>query len=470
MRTSPNGLRCLQRSDRGILAAVLLLPEFCALLTQMLPMTARFVEHGSLKELNITGYARHTLYTRGALSDNPDSGEPQEEFVPAAPIPENELERLRDLRRYRVLDTPPDAGLDALTLLASRIAETPIALISLTDENRQWFKSRVGLDVVEIPRDWAPCAHAVATGEDIICEDMQADVRFSDNPLVQRPPHLRFYAGMALVTPRGTVLGTLAVIDTVPRSLSPFQRQALASVARQIVEHLELHTAYRELAAQRVREQEFEARLMREKSEEAQRLAAELHDGIGQQLTGISMLISAATRDADEVSSMLAEINTLLAEAIAACRSTALQHGGFLVRTEGLDGALNQLVQSLEHPGGPRFVLDRAKVPVNCLDHVTGYHLFRIASEAIANALHHSGAKTIRVRTFHADGRAGFEVEDDGVGRAAGDGSTDGIGKAVMAYRAQAIGALLEASDLPRGGLRFRCRLPCGCNRGAIGD
>ena len=218
--------------------------------------------------------------------------------MPAAPLPANEAERLRDLRRYQVLDTLPDPGLDALTQLAKRIADTPIALISLTDESRQWFKSRVGLDVIEIPRDWAPCAHAVATGESIVCSDMRLDPRFADNPLVKDAPHLRFYAGMVLVTPRGTVLGTLAVIDTVPRDITQFQRDALELIARQVVNQLELQTAYRELATLRVQEQSFEARLWREKAEEAQRLAAELHDGVGQDLAGISMLVAAALQQA----------------------------------------------------------------------------------------------------------------------------------------------------------------------------
>lgn len=387
--------------------------------------------------------------------------------MPAAAIPTNEIERLRDLRRYHVLDTPPDPGLDALTQLASQIAGTPIALISLTDETRQWFKSRVGLDAVEIPRDWAPCAHAVATGESVVCEDMRTDTRFADNPLVQGIPHLRFYAGMVLVTPRGTVLGTLAVIDTVPRSLSDYQRKALTLIAKQVVEHLELQTAYRELAALRAQEQEFEARLLREKADEAQRLAAELHDGVGQQLTGISMLVGAALRDAREsdpaLAARLVKINGLLATAIEGCRGTALQQGGFLVRVEGLDGALRQLVQSLERTEGPQIVFEHSKAPLDCLDDLTGYHLFRIASEAITNARRHSGAKTIHVRAFHADGKCGVEVEDDGVGHSSDGLATDGIGKSVMAYRGRAIGALLESSDLTGGGLRFRCQLPCGC-------
>jgi signal transduction histidine kinase len=388
--------------------------------------------------------------------------------LPAAALPANEAERLRDLRRYQVLDTPPDPGLDALTQLAKQIAGTPIALISLTDETRQWFKSRVGLDVVEIPRDWAPCAHAVATGENIVCSDMRVDPRFADNPLVKGPPHLRFYAGMALTTPRGTVLGTLAVIDTVPRVLTLFQQDALALIARQIVDQLELRTAYRELAALREQEQSFEARLWREKAEEAQRLAAELHDGVGQDLTGISMLVGAALQqargDGSTLVSSLAEVSRLLRETIDTCRITAQEHGGFLVRKEGLVGAIARLAERLEHPGGPRIVLDPPETPIDCLEELAAYHLFRIVGEAVVNACRHSGANAIDVLAVHADGRVAFEVEDDGSGRK-GRGSGDGIGKSIMEYRARAIGARLEFAESSTGGLRVRCELRCGCGR-----
>jgi signal transduction histidine kinase len=394
--------------------------------------------------------------------------------MPAAPLPPNESERLRDLERYQVLDTAPDAGLDALTQFASQIAETPIALISLTDETRQWFKSRVGLDLTEIPRDWAPCAHAVATGENIVCSDMRLDDRFADNPLVKGPPHLRFYAGMALVTPRGTVLGTLAVIDTVPRTLTVFQQQALALLARQTVDQLELRTAYRELAALRAQEQEFEARLLREKAEEAQRLAAELHDGVGQELVGIAMLVGAALRlareDGTRLEGPLAEINRLLRASIETCRSTAQEQGGFLISKEGLGGALGRLAQRIEHADGPRLVFEQSETPIDCLDDLTVYHMFRIGSEAIMNAQRHSGAKTVHIRSFHADGILGFEVEDDGVGETGVDASTSGLGKSIMAYRAHSIGAQLEVTERAGGGLRISCRLRCGCGTGVAGE
>ena len=298
---------------------------------------------------------------------------------------------------------------------------------------------------------------------------MRVDPRFADNPLVKGPPHLRFYAGMALVTPRRTVLGTLAVIDTVARVITPFQRDALALIARQIVDQLELRMAYRELAALREQEQSFEARLWREKAEEAQRLAAELHDGVGQDLTGISMLVGAVLQEARDdgsaLASSLAEVGRLLRETIDTCRNAAQEHGGFLVRKAGLVGAVARLVERLEHPGGAHFVVAQPATPIACLDELTAYHLFRVVGEAIVNAHRHSGAKTIGVRAVHADGRVAFEVEDDGTGHKHNGASGDGIGKSIMEYRARAIGAELEFAEGASGGLRVRCELRCGCHR-----
>ena len=168
-----------------------------------------------------------------------------------APLPLNEAERLDVLRAYRILDTEAEADFDDLVEVASEVLGTPIALISLVDERRQWFKARRGLEVRETPRDQAFCAHAILGTETMIVEDASLDERFRENPLVTGEPGIRFYAGTPLVTREGMSLGTLCVIDRTPRlrpELDPAQLRVLEALGRQAVRMLELRRTSAELA------------------------------------------------------------------------------------------------------------------------------------------------------------------------------------------------------------------------------
>ncbi|HWX22331.1 MAG TPA: GAF domain-containing protein [Candidatus Binatia bacterium] len=166
----------------------------------------------------------------------------------SAPIPQHEKKRLTVLWQYEVLDTVPEEVFDNLTELAARICEAPIALISLVDEKRQWFKARVGTSVQETSRDVSFCAHAINQSDLFIVPDASKDERFAHNPLVTSDPKIRFYAGAPLITPDGYALGTLCVIDKVPRELRPDQKQALIILSRHVVSQLELRRRSRELA------------------------------------------------------------------------------------------------------------------------------------------------------------------------------------------------------------------------------
>jgi PAS domain S-box-containing protein len=160
-----------------------------------------------------------------------------------APIPPDEAGRLRALADLDVLDTPPEPALDDLTALAASICRTPIAVVALIDESRQWFKSKVGLDARQTPREIAFCAHAIVGPDVFVVEDALADARFANNPCVRGEPGIRFYAGVPLRTAAGHAVGTLCVIDRVPRKLTPDQEAGLRLLSQQVMHQLTLRQA-----------------------------------------------------------------------------------------------------------------------------------------------------------------------------------------------------------------------------------
>ncbi|KAF3889500.1 MULTISPECIES: tetratricopeptide repeat protein [Nostocales] len=159
---------------------------------------------------------------------------------PKPPLPSNEIARLYTLRQYQILDTPPEKVFDDFTFLAAQVCRTPVALISLLDGNRQWFKSKIGVTISETERDVAFCAYSILQQQPLVVRNALLDGRFAKNPLVTAEPNLRFYAGAPLITPEGFGVGTLCVIDFVPRDLTLEQVEALRLLSHQVVAQLEL--------------------------------------------------------------------------------------------------------------------------------------------------------------------------------------------------------------------------------------
>jgi PAS domain S-box-containing protein len=180
-----------------------------------------------------------------------------------APLPANETERLAALHAYQLMDTPAEQAFDDFARLASQLCATPVALLTLIDEDRQWFKARVGLDVPETPRDLAFCAHSILHEGVTEVPDTTRDARFADNVFVTAEPRIRFYAGAPVVTPDGFPLGTLCVLDSVPRELTPEQRAGLEALSRQVMVQLELRRHARAMAEEMEMRREAEARAQR---------------------------------------------------------------------------------------------------------------------------------------------------------------------------------------------------------------
>lgn len=163
-------------------------------------------------------------------------------------IPPDEAKRLAALEEYQILDTGIEQAYDDIAALAAHICKVPISMISLVDRDRQWFKSKVGMEPAETPRDIAFCAHAILEQEPLIIRDATKDRRFARNPLVKGEPHIRFYAGFPLVNPEGLALGTLCAVDRKPHQLSAEQQEAMLVLARQVMVLMEFRRVSRHLA------------------------------------------------------------------------------------------------------------------------------------------------------------------------------------------------------------------------------
>ena len=350
-------------------------------------------------------------------------------------IPDNEPERIAAVQRYQILDTPPDGIFDRVTAIAARRFKAPIAIISIVDHDRIWFKSHHGLDVEEISRDPGLCASAILSEDAHVLIDASTDPRSLANPLVAGDFGLRFYAGVPLRTSDGFNLGTLCVIDKEPRPVDQGQIDDLTDLASLVVDQLELRLAARRAVAQ------------------AELLAREIDHRIMNSLQFVAGLLSMQSRSAadDEVASQLTEAATRVA-------AVARVHRNFYSSdTDEVSclAFLTRLCADLSDICGMPIEVsgDEGTVPTTLIQPIG-----LLTNELVTNAAKH-GAGKVEVIYKVAGDRGELSVCDQGRGVPAGfdPATSKGLGMKVVTLLAKQLGGALEVLGNPNGrGACFR--------------
>jgi signal transduction histidine kinase len=393
------------------------------------------------------------------------------------PIPPDEEERIQALHSYGILDTAEEQEFDDVATLAAAICDAPIALVSLVDRDRQWFKARVGIDERETSRDISFCAHAIMEEDLMEVEDATADERFRENPLVLQNPSIRFYAGVPLRPDHEHAFGTLCVIDRKRRKLTASQRAALESLARQASALIELRRTNAELQ-----------RLSAQKNAFLRMAGHDLRNPLSY-LLGVSTLLSdsmKADEPVDEESIELIQHLPERARYMANLIDTfldvqAIEDGG--VRLERRDVDLVHLVRSIlddyaryAESRGVRVDLDAPADPVKLS--ADAARVRQIVENLLSNAIKFSERGHALVAIVETDDRVVINVVDSGPGikeserenlfvpyaelttQAVSGDQSRGLGLSICKFLAELHGGSMEADNNEGGGARFTVRLP----------
>lgn len=384
-----------------------------------------------------------------------------------AALPENEPERLRKLHDYDVIDTLPEQAYQDIVKLAARICNTPIALVSLVDAERQWFKAKTGLEASETPRDFAFCAHALLQPDELfMVEDAARDPRFADNPLVTGGPMINFYAGAPLTTPDGHVLGTLCVVDHHPRTLDASQREALAALSRQVMSQLDTRLKLAELEQAQAQLRAMSAHQERIKEDERTRIAREIHDELGGLMMGIksylSFAIERAQRQGEAPEPHLQDAAALADTAIDTLRRVMTDLRPSVLDELGVWAALEwyagEFADRMQLPCS--VAIDAALIDLP-LDTQRSTALFRIVQETLTNVARHARATCVAMQARRDGADLLVEVRDDGLGI---DQSAllkrDSWGIAGMFERVRHFGGTLAIDGTAGRGTTVTVRLP----------
>jgi two-component sensor histidine kinase len=349
-------------------------------------------------------------------------------------IPENEAARMAAVRRYQILDTPPDGSFDRVTALAARRFGAPISIISIVDHDRIWFKSHHGLDVEQIGRDPGLCASAILSSEAHILVDASTDVRSLANPLVAGDFGLRFYAGVPLETSDGFNLGTLCVIDKTPRPVDQAQIDDLKDLASLVVDQLELRLAARRAV------------------EKAELMAREIDHRVMNSLQFVSGLLTMQSRSTDA-----ADASVHLREAATRVAAVARVHRNFYSSdTEEVSCLtfLSRLCADLSEICGVEVEVtgDESTVPTTWIQPIG-----LLTNELVTNAAKHGAGKVAVI--YKAQGTArelSVCDEGDGVPENFDPAASQGLGMKVVALLAKQLGGTLAVSENPTGGACFQ--------------
>ncbi|MGH8234956.1 MAG: sensor histidine kinase [Rhodanobacteraceae bacterium] len=383
--------------------------------------------------------------------DQPNPVAVDTSFLAAAPPPD-QAKRLAVLRSYGILDTPVEGAFEDITRIASLVCQAPIAVVSLIDEHRQWFKSEIGLGVRETPLDTSFCAHAILQNDFMEIPDALLDPRFNRNPLVTGGPRLRFYAGALIRTAEGHALGTVCVLDTHPRELNEEQRRVLRALSRQVMTHLELRRTL--IAAARANR--YRGRLM----------AIAGHD-LKQPLTTMTMVLdmlsSEAPGDMHRIEVAKEAAARLRDELDELARASRLDEEGDQIELESvqIDELIVEIAESWSHTAKRKGLSLQLRV-VDAEMSTNPGMLRTILDNLIGNAIKYTQRGSITIACRKDDGGLWIDVADTGKGI-----SEDRRDEIFTAFRqldpdADGLGLGLSIVKSTADMLGYRLNLDCG--------
>ncbi len=379
-------------------------------------------------------------------------------------IPQDEEARLAAVRRYQILDTPPDGAFDRVTRLAARLFKVPISIVSIVDEDRIWFKSRHGIDVDQVGRDPGLCASAILQQEALVVPDASLDPYALANPLVAGDVGLRFYAGAPLRTSDGHNLGTLCVIDKQPRVIGEEDAATLEDLAAIVVHELEFRLATRMVVASEREKRALDAARhgLEAAERERTRWARELHDETLQSLGALHILLVSGVGNPQSLVATVNEAADFVLDETVKLRHLIAELRPAVLDQAGLSAALESLARKLSIVDGLevelRFEIPQPDLPLSAdVESV----LYRAVQEALANVAKHSSARHVEVTVRPLERGIEAIVRDDGVGFEAGS-ATGGFGLLGLRERAMLAGGELEVRTAPGAGTLVRFVVPLG--------